>query len=261
MARVHLFEFNDMPWFPDFLRNYMTDFLQFLTNATHLYKPIVPLLAKVIQQSGTEKMIDLASGGGGGILRLNEELKKSIPNLSITLTDYFPNLDAFGYTRSRANNIDFVASRVDARKVPKSLVGVRTQFLSFHHFKPADARMILQNAVDANAPIAIFETQERTVPSLLAMVLSPVTLLLTTPFIRPFRFGRILFTYLIPILPIAVLWDGIVSSLRTYSVKEMNDLIDRLQNRDSFNWQTGRLTSGPGKVLYLIGTPKNNTHE
>ncbi len=34
MARIHLFEFENQAWFPSFLRNYGTDFLQFLSNKT-----------------------------------------------------------------------------------------------------------------------------------------------------------------------------------------------------------------------------------
>ena len=136
------------------------------------------------------------------------------------------------------------------------MLGLRTQFLSLHHFKPHDAKQILQNAVDANQPIGIFEAQERSVLSILAMLFSPITLLLVTPFIRPFRFGRIIFTYLIPIMPIFVLWDGVISSLRTYSVKEMNTLVDSLEGADKFDWEIKRIKSGPSVVLYLLGTSK-----
>ncbi len=37
MARIHLFEFEDQKWSPAFLRNYRTDFLQFLSNKTKMY--------------------------------------------------------------------------------------------------------------------------------------------------------------------------------------------------------------------------------
>lgn len=88
------------------------------------------------------------------------------------------------------------------------------------------------------------------------MIFSPVTVLLTAPFIRPFKIGRIIFTYLIPIVPILILWDGVVSSLRTYSVEEMNVLVSNLNNKDNFNWEVGKVKSGPTKILYLLGTRK-----
>lgn len=256
MARIHLFEFEDLPWFPSFLRNYGTDFLQFLANKTKMYQPAIPLLQKGLENSGTTQIIDLASGGGGGLLWLNQELKKTHPQLKILLTDYFPNTDAFAYTRKQADNIDYVAEPVDARDVPDKLKGLRTQFLSLHHFQPEDARRILQNAVDAQQPIAIFEAQERSFKSFLAMFFSPVTVLLTTPMIRPFKLGRILFTYFIPIVPLFVWWDGMVSCLRTYSVKEMQQLVKQVNHKDSFNWDIGKMKSGPGVILYLLGTKK-----
>ena len=40
MSRIHLFEFEDQKWFPSFLRNYGTVFLQFLSNKTRMYQPL-----------------------------------------------------------------------------------------------------------------------------------------------------------------------------------------------------------------------------
>ncbi|WP_420601187.1 hypothetical protein [Flagellimonas sp.] len=256
MGRIHLFEFEDQKWFPGFLRDYGTDFLQFLSNKAKLYKPVIPIIEKGLKASGTHTIVDLGSGGGGGLLWLNSELKKTNPNLKIILTDYYPNLKAFEYTKKQADNFEFITTSIDARKVPESLKGFRTQFLSLHHFKPEDAKQILQNAVDTKSVIGVFEAQERSVPSILAMLFSPISVLLTTPFIRPFKFGRLIFTYLIPIVPLFVLWDGVVSSLRTYSVDEMGALVDGLDDKDTYNWEIERVKSGPGVVLYLLGTPK-----
>ncbi len=257
MGRIHLFEFEDQKWFPRFLRNYGTDFLQFLSNKTKLYKPIIPILEKGLRKRGTNQIVDLASGGGGGMLWIGSELQKNFPDLKITLTDYYPNLEAFEYAKKQSGYIDYIASEVDARDVPKHLSGFRTQFLSLHHFKPNDAIHILQNAVDSQNGIGIFEAQERSFPSILAMVFSPISVLLTTPFIRPFKFGRLLFTYLIPIVPLFVLWDGIVSCLRTYSIREMQSFVDGLDNKESFDWEIDRIKSGPGVLLYLLGTKKD----
>lgn len=258
MARIHLFEFEDLRWFPAFLRDYITDFLQFLSNKANMFKSIVPVIEKGLEKSGGDRIIDLASGGGGGLLRVNGELLKNNPDVKITLTDFYPNLSAFEYTQKQSGNFDYIATPVDARKVPEKLKGLRTQFLSFHHFRPDDARQILQNAVDTQSAIAIFEGQERSLPSIVAMVFSPISVLLTTPMIRPFKWGRITFTYLIPVVPLVTLWDGIVSSLRTYSVAEMDGLIAQLHNKDDFEWETGSVKSGPGNILYLLGYPKNS---
>lgn len=256
MGRIHLFEFEDQKWFPDFLRNYMTDFLQYLSNKAKIYKPIIPIIKKGLNKSGTNQIIDLGSGGGGGLIWLNSELKKDIPNLKIVLTDLYPNIPAFKLTKEKADNFKFIDKPIDAKNVPIELKGLRTQFLSLHHFKPTEATQILQNSIDTNSSIAIFEGQERSLPSMIAMLFSPLSVLLTTPFIRPFKIGRIIFTYLIPIVPFFVLWDGIVSSLRTYSVKEMNGLVENLKGTKKYDWEINKVKSGPSVVLYLLGTKK-----
>ncbi len=256
MKRVHLFEFEDQKWFPGFLRDYMTDFLQFASNQGKIYDPIIPLLVDRLKKEKYPVIIDLGSGGGGGLISLNNSLKEDLPELKIILTDLYPNRAAFEHASTLAENFEFVEQAVDARNVPGELKGLRTQFLSLHHFKPADAKAILQNAVHANSSIAVFEAQERSLASFIGMLLSPLTVLLFTPFIRPFRWGRILFTYLLPIIPIAVLWDGLVSALRTYSVNEMQELVHDLQGADTYDWNIGKAKAKFGIVLYLIGSQK-----
>lgn len=255
--RLHLFEFEDQKWFPGFLRNYVTDFLQFLSNKAKIYQPIIPVIKKGLSKTRTNTIIDIASGGGGGLIWLNAELKKDFPDLKIMLTDYYPNIPAFELTKKKADNFQFITESIDARNVPKHLNGLRTQFLSLHHFKPHDVKLILQNAMDTNSSIAIFEGQERSFPSILAMLLSPISVLFTTPFIRPFKIGRIIFTYIIPIVPLVVMWDGVVSSLRTYSVEELKAIVASLNNSETYDWDINKVKSGVGVVIYLLGTKKD----
>jgi hypothetical protein len=81
--------------------------------------------------------------------------------------------------------------------------------------------------------------------------------LFTTPFIRPFKIGRIIFTYIIPIVPLVVMWDGVVSSLRTYSVEELKAIVASLNNSETYDWDIDKVKSGVGVVIYLLGTKKD----
>lgn len=257
MARIHLVEFEDLNWFPKVIRNYMTDFLQFVANKFDFYKTITPILKKGVDASGTNQIIDLASGGGGGWLKLSEHIAEEMPDVKVRLTDFYPNIAAFKQTVSKNPEVfTYEESSVNALNVPKELKGLRTQFLSLHHFRPDDAQQIFQNAVDANSPIAVFEAQKRSVGDFIKFFFSPLNVLITTPFIRPFSIGRIVFTYLIPIVPIFVWWDGLVSVLRTYSDKEIHGLISKLKNGDSFNWEVSFVKNGAVKIYYVLGVPK-----
>lgn len=238
MKRIHAFEFEDLHWFPKNLRNYMTDFLQFGSNIFDIYKSVVPILERGIKSAGNNKIIDIASGGGGGLIKLAGHLKKNNLILKITLSDYYPNLHAFKRTKSKMPDVfDFIDYPVDAMNVPSELKGFRTQFTSLHHFKPENAKAIFQNAIDTNQSIGVFEPQQRNIKSMIPMLLSPITVILMTPFIRPFKPGRILFTYLIPVLPLFILWDGVISVLRTYTISELKQMISELNNSNSFDWE------------------------
>ena len=94
----------------------------------------------------------------------------------------------------------------------------------------------------------------RSVPSILLTATAPLAVLATTPFIRPFRWGRLVFTYVIPILPLLCLWDGLVSCLRTYSARELRELVRDLES-EGYAWDVGelRFPGTPVTVAYLIG--------
>ena len=148
MSRLHLVEFEDLSWFPKNIRNYMTDFLQFTANQFDFYKSIIPILKRGVNSSSENRIVDLASGGGGGWLTLCTHLKKEMPNTKVLLTDYYPNVTAFEHICSKQPKIlSFEKGSIDAKDVDPKLKGLRTQFLSLHHFKPEDAKQILQNAV------------------------------------------------------------------------------------------------------------------
>jgi hypothetical protein len=69
---------------------------------------------------------------------------------------------------------EYCSDSVNAMNVPLSLKGFRTQFNSFHHFKLADATLILHNVVHNNQPIGIFEVQQINIKNLLGRLLSSI---------------------------------------------------------------------------------------
>ena len=91
---------------------------------------------------------------------------------------------------------------------------------------------------------------------MLLMLPVPLMVLLMTPFIRPFRWSRLFWTYLIPVVPLVSLFDGLVSCLRTYSVAELRELVDGLE-AENYQWDFGELKSkaNPIPVTYLMGVP------
>ena len=254
MRRFHLFELEDQAWFPAVIRDLATDYLQFIQTRFRLDRAMAPLVARVLEQSGTRRIIDLCSGGSGPLLLIVADLAEQGIDVKATLTDLFPNIPAFAEIAAASRGrIDFERQPVDARDVPPRLDGLRTIFNGFHHLKPADARAILHAAASARQPIAIFEISERS-PRTLPVLLTPLAVWIATPFMRPFTWRRLFWTYLVPLVPLTCLWDGIASQLRAYTVRELRDMSAA---SPPMRWEIGqvKIAKGRGRLTYLTGTP------
>ncbi|HEX7241196.1 MAG TPA: hypothetical protein VF263_13060 [Longimicrobiaceae bacterium] len=256
MRRLHLLEIEDQPWCPAPIRDAGTDFLQFALRLGNNYGPVVPRLREALRRTGARRVVDLCSGGGGPWPRLVRDLDREEPRVEVVLTDRYPNLEALRRVRDESGGrLGFHPEPVDALRIPPELDGFRTLFTGFHHFRPEDARAILADAVRSRQGIAVFEATERTALSLAATALSPLMVLLATPFIRPFRWSRLLWTYLVPVVPPFVLFDGLVSCLRTYTPAELRELVAPFAG-DGYTWEIGEERgAGPVPVTYLIGCP------
>ena len=92
------------------------------------------------------------------------------------------------------------------------------------------------------------------------MFLIPLAVLMVTPFIRPFRPSRLLWTYLVPVVPFIVLFDGIISCLRTYNPSELEALTAELTSENKYVWQFGEQKAEKSllPVTFLIGYPSAN---
>jgi len=250
--RRQLFELGDQPWLPETLRRAETDYLAAAVRLTGPFTPLAPKIADVLDRTGADRIVDLASGGAGPWPGLAAQIAAArggrVP--AVTLTDLYPNQRAFD--RARAAGLDHAARPVDARAVPEGLSGVRTMFDALHHLSPVDARAVLADAHRRRVPIVIGEAMTRSWPILLTTPLIPLFVLLLTPSIRPWSGWRLLFTYLIPILPLIIWWDGLVSCLRTYRPAELLALTRGL---DGYRWEAGLLRHKGVAMTYLVGEP------
>ncbi|WP_439881510.1 class I SAM-dependent methyltransferase [Pontibacter sp. MBLB2868] len=257
--RLQLFELEDQQWFPQVVREGMQDYLRFMISKLDTYEAALPQLEELLTNTKQQYITDLCSGAGGGIAGLQEALSKrmGVP-VHVTLTDLYPNIDAYEYLKIASRGaIDFVAEPVNALNVPSHVKGVRTIFSSFHHFPPTTAQGILQDAVKKGAAIGIFEGAKKSWSELLMLWLTfPVVILLITPFIKPFKLSRLFFTYILPLIPIGILWDGTVSLLRIYPPERLQKMVQHIKS-PGYVWKSGRVGKGPGKhVIYLIGYPE-----
>jgi hypothetical protein len=253
LRRLQLFEVLDQAWCPPAVRHGATDYLEAITSRADIYRPIRAEIFRAIRASGAERVVDLCSGGGGPWLSSawRSELAKQAP-LSVILTDKFPNI-TLSVRLGTNPAVSCVDCSVDAAHVPTDLSGFRTIFSSFHHFPDAMARDVLGDAVRCGQGFAMAEVTSRTLRAFATMLWMPVFAWILTPRMRPFRWSRLLLTYLIPLIPLVVLWDGIVSCFRTRTPQELLALTGHFPQ---YEWIAGYAHGSWLAPVYLIGRPK-----
>lgn len=260
ITRLHLFEFHDLPWFPAVFRNALTEWLRIMWEHTGAYARLAPVLAEVLRKSGAATIIDLCSGAGGPLTGIQTEMEATGLQVRAVVTDKFPNIERMEQLKA-GGMVDARLTSVDATAVPRDLPGLRTLFNSFHHFRPGQAHQILQDAFNARQPIGIFEIPNRSVSSILfSFVATFIGVLAYTPSMRPRRLAWCAFTYLVPVIPFIVAWDGWVSHLRAYTPEELLRMTGDLT--DLYRWEVRRIELRDGRftVTVLLGIPEPSGH-
>ena len=194
-------------------------------------------------------VIDFCSGAGGPIPTIERivndqrraKRKKPIP---FVMSDLYPSLDAWMEVCSHSKgSLSFIPRSVDATDPPVSATStstatsrtaegyrsdtrvIRLFCLSFHHFNNAMAKKVLESSMQTADAFAIIELQDRYLSSF-ALMLGHLPLIFA---ISIFRYWRdvlmLLLVYIIPIVPAINTFDGLVSSMRTRSFREVMNLI------------------------------------
>ncbi|TVQ29156.1 MAG: class I SAM-dependent methyltransferase [Wenzhouxiangella sp.] len=255
MRRLQLFEFNEVSWLPDCLRALITDYLVCLNRLTRAFFLRLPLLAQAMRHSSRpDRVIDLCSGSGGPWHHLAARLDRMFPHaIKVILTDLYPDNRREPATIG-PRQLQFLPDPIDATNPQHQVEGLQTLFNAFHQFPPDRARQVLGRAVTQHQPIAVMELLQRRWAMLPLILLTPLMVLVLTPFIRPFRWSRLALTYLVPIAPVLITWDSLVSWLRCYRPDELLDMARSL-DAAHYHWEAGSYWYRGAPVTYLVGYP------
>lgn len=263
MRRVHLFELEDLDWVPRPFRDGGTDLLDLGFDRIGFYDGVTGRLRAVLAETRAERLVDLCSGGGGGTLQLVQRLRKEGDRIELVLTDRHPNeagrarVAALGEPSTR-----YEAQSVDAMAGGGELRGVRTMSGALHHFDEPSVKALVAGIVARREPLAFFDVAASPAIRRMPMVLAPLAMavnlsmlflgsLLLVPFVRPVRLSRLVLTYLLPLIPLLVAWDGTVSALRAYTPEELLAIARSVPGGDAYRWDAGVA----GRALYFTGVP------
>ena len=229
MKRKQVFQFSNQKWYPSFLKRDMYEFMSWFVGKVNAAKPFLPVLEEVIGHTQTKTIINIDSKIGAGIETVLPLLPEGSEVINIELERFS--------TQNR---------------------GMYTFINSFHQLDEKKATYYLtQIAVSGNS-VAVLEGNNDSLWQVVGMtIFVPLTVIISAPFVQPFRITRLIFTYLIPILPVITMLDGFLALFKLYNPNDLNELVSTIPVK-SYVWKSEKADNGRGgKIIYLMGYPGN----
>ncbi len=229
---MRLFEFGDLDVIPDYYHVYLRNYLTFFYKLFGYYKLWVPAFSEFIREVDSRKFMECCSGAGEALKLVASELdKKEFEDIEFLLSDIKPHPE-FVKKINQSNDLSFryIDKAIDVTKIEDDFNYPKIFINSFHHLSVEQVEKIFKVNFDQGNEIIVMEYVRNTLMGYLSMLMGPIIVFLTLPFVVRLKHLPLMaiFTYLIPLFPLMMLWDGCVSCLHEYSEKKLTQIVRRL---------------------------------
>lgn len=228
-----LFEFMDQEWIPRSLHATLRDVLGFHLHVTLLnyYGWAAESTLRTAGHLGASRVSEMGAGSAGFAQTLAKLIRDRRADMAVEISDLRPNVEQYrsleaefpGILHAKTESVDFVSA-------PDSS-GDRVVVLSaaFHHV-PYEAR---ERVLRAMAPrnVMIFESVTRNLKSMAGCAIGFLPAMATPVYFfgtREGRWRRFFWCWVVPVAPLMVAWDGVVSCFRCWTEEEWRRELHRL---------------------------------
>jgi hypothetical protein len=228
MKRKQVFQFSAQSWYPQFLKRDMYEFMSWFVGKVNAAKPFLPVISEGLAHAPAQRIINIDSRIGAGFETVKDLISEKPEMLNLPI-----------------------------QKFNTSNSGLYLFVNSFHKLKPDAARSYLQEIAKSRNAVVVVEGNNDSLWQVVGMtVFVPLAVILSGPFVKPFRVTRLIFTYLIPILPVVTMLDGFLALFKLYNPKDLNELVSTIAEKN-YSWKSAKADNGRGgKIMYLIGWPE-----
>jgi hypothetical protein len=225
---LHLFEFMDHPATPKALRATLLDVLDFCNcDFRPWYRQLADDLLHTATTAGCRCVAETGAGAAPILRELALLIRSRPPGsehpLTLIPSDLYPVPDVWHKLQHEFPNIQPIYQPVDMFGSHAWPAGTLLLLAaSLHHIPRHRRTLLLEHLLQSATCILIHEPVRRTPVSMLLTSLCWFPALLT-PAARIHRTGslrRILLCWLVPIVPLMFVWDGLVSCLRQWTDSE-----------------------------------------
>jgi hypothetical protein len=212
-------ELEDFDWFPSILRKYQMEFIGFMVYQLGFYKSVAQMISNDIKKYKVMRIHDLCSGSGLPAIYIKKEIQDI--NVETILSDKYPQQIAV------TDGVTYLDQSLDFFNMEMDSDTYYTMYNAYHHFEPDDQQKIVQKALDNHTNLLIVEIIQPTLLNFVSVtVASTIGVWFFCPWIRPFDWRRIVFTYIIPVNVLTVLIDGIITILKSKTVRQYRQFFE-----------------------------------
>jgi hypothetical protein len=236
------FEFMDLAWLPDSLKETLREVLDCaLSKPFRSYYDIVveQISDRVSGDPGITAIAELGAGTGPLTARLAADPKRP-PRLKLILCDLYPHLQAFQDLQAHyPDTVRPVWEPVDFSRTVNFPAGTYVVVSAAFHHVPPNARRSALGVLSAFQGMIVEPIHKKFVPICLAWII--IFPALATPFLllgrRSGTVRRFFWCYIVPLAPLMIVWDAVISCLRCWARSEWAEAIasDTRLQRFSFD--------------------------
>ncbi len=238
MKTRYAFEFCDHAKTPHPIRKTLLEILETCNQQFRpYYQEVSNDILDICDKEGLTSVVEL----GAGTAPITRELAcdSRATNLKLIPCDLYPETQVWeelekefpGQVESVSEPVDFLQPRDWPEKSLLVLVA------AFHHIPPKLRPLFLKTQSESGERVAVFEPLRKT-PFSMALTIFAIFPALLLPILkirRPGRLRRVLWCWLVPVVPLMFMWDGIVSCLRQWNPEEWEANLQE-QLADDHTW-------------------------
>ena len=242
MRYAYHFEFCERPEMPEWLRGDLFLSLGFIQDLFGLRRILDETVPSLVLNCGAKRVIELGCGSGQGLARVAHAL----PHLPMLATDVYPHPQLWAEALKGQKAVTWSERSVGFDDFDQVLSddllqgSVLLLMAAFHHAPPARARKFLERAARCGSSIIIVEPLERTALGVLlgasaalpALVYPIRALVLGHQHGLPARviawLRLAVFHWVIPLIPLILFHDGVVSAFRQRTTPDWLELTQGL---------------------------------
>ncbi len=227
---LHFFEFNDHPAVPGFIRKTLFEVLTYCNGQFRpYYQQVAEDVLKYSESNGNQNIVEL----GAGLAPITRALLNSCGDKPIHFTpcDLFPAADGWKELEAASPRVKPIYTPVDFSQKrtwePKTMLVI---VAALHHIPHSERAKILKTLIGSADSVLVHEPISNSPISIALSLFAWIPSWLTPAAMirKPGSFRRILWCWLVPVIPVLFTWDGFISCLRQWTTKQWKEFASQL---------------------------------